>query len=286
MPTKPHIIVIVGPTASGKTELSIRTAKKTSGEVISADSRQVYKGLDAGTGKITTTEMSGVPHHLLDVADPRDTFTADDYLRLGRIAIADILARKKTPIIVGGTGFYIDALLGSIVLPPVAANPEFRKSLETQSVAVLFNELVLKDPERAEGIDRQNKVRLIRALEIIDVLGKVPVPSTVESLYTVEWIGIDWSDDALQKRIAKRLTTRFDAIVAEVKSLHKKGVTWDRFEELGLEYRYVGRLVQNKIDRATCIAELQKEIWQYAKRQRTYWKKNPEIAWRIQDSKV
>jgi tRNA dimethylallyltransferase len=282
MVSKPHVIVIVGPTASGKTDLSIEIAKKTSGEVISADSRQVYRGLDIGSGKVTKKEMAGIPHHLIDIVDPKTVFTADDFVRLGKAAIEDIVARKKTPIVVGGTGFYIDALLGTVSLPAVPANASLRTQLESLTATELFAQLAKKDPERADTIDRHNKVRLVRALEIVEALGSVPKSLPTPTQYDIEWIGIDWPDDDLKARIHTRLVRRFEAIVAEVKALHKKGVTWKRLDELGLEYRYVGRFVQNIIDKETCLRELEKEIWKYAKRQRTYFRRNKAIDWRIQ----
>ena len=167
----PKIIAIVGPTASGKSDLAVKIARKYNGEIISADSRQVYRGLNIGTGKITKHEMLGVPHHLLDVADPKKRFTVADFKTLADKAIADISSRGKLPIICGGTGLYIDILTSGFVLPDVPPNPTLRKKLGQKTAAQLFVILKKLDPKRAENIDQTNSVRLIRAIEIAKVFG-------------------------------------------------------------------------------------------------------------------
>ena len=169
------VLVILGPTAIGKSALAVKLAKRFDGEVISADSRQVYKGLDIGTGKITKKEMGGIPHHLLDVADPKKQFSVSDFVREANHALAMIYHSGRVPIIVGGTGFYIDALTGDVSLPEVPPDKLLRAKLNKLSNEELFEILKKKDPERAETIDRHNKVRLVRALEIIEALGKVPM---------------------------------------------------------------------------------------------------------------
>ena len=171
---KPKIIVVLGQTVTGKSDLAVKVAKKINGEIISADSRQVYKGLDIGTGKITQKEMKGVPHHLLDVANPKRRFTVAQYQKLTISAIAEIVRRDKTPIICGGTGFYIDAITKGVVFPEVPPNLKLRKQLNTKSAIALFEVLKKLDPVRAKNIDPKNKVRLIRAIEIAKSLGKVP----------------------------------------------------------------------------------------------------------------
>ena len=168
------LIVILGPTASGKSDMAVKLAKRFNGEVVSADSRQVYKGLDIGTGKITKKEMQGVKHHLLDVANPKKQFTASDFVDLTSGLIRQIVNRRKVPIICGGTGFYIDALLGDKQIPEVPPNLKLRKELEKKSVEKLFEILKKLDPERAKNIDAKNPRRLIRAIEICKVLGRVP----------------------------------------------------------------------------------------------------------------
>ncbi len=275
------ILVICGPTATGKSAMAVKLAKKRGGEVISADSRQVYKGLDIGTGKMTKREMQGVPHHLLDVCSPKQVFTAHDFSLLGRAAIADIHARGKLPIICGGTGFYIDALLGRTTLADVERNEALRQRLANKTAEQLFHLLQKKDPKRAEVMDtpseRNNKVRLIRALEI----AHSPSPKSAfgaiaknADLYEVEWIYVDKPDAVLKRRIRARLLTRMSAgMVAEARRLHAKGLSWKRMEELGLEYRYLSRYLQGKLSRSEMLEELEREIWQYAKRQRTWFRR-------------
>lgn len=300
------VLVIVGPTASGKSALAVKLAMQRNGEIISADSRQVYKGLDIGSGKITKREMMGVRHHLLDVISPRKVFSAHDFVRLGRAAIADIHARGKLPIVCGGTGFYIDALLGRAPLPRVERDEKLRAALESKSAAQLFALLRRRDPRRAALMDtdseRNNKVRLIRALEIssaqpavtseksvknayaeiTDMGGGISDESYVHDLYEIEWIGVDRADTVLRQRIHRRLLDRMKGgMVAEAKNLHNKGVSWRRMEALGLEYRYLSLYLRGHISKAGMLVELEKEIWQYARRQRTWWRRNKNIAWTI-----
>lgn len=276
---KPKVIVIVGPTATGKSDLAVALALKLDGEIISADSRQVYRGLNLGTGKITKKEMQSVPHHLLDVASPKKQFNADQYRTLADKAIASILKKGCLPVIVGGTGFYIDTLLSQNSLPSVPPNPKLRKKLEKKNVDALFQELQILDAKRAETIDRHNKVRLIRAIEIATALGKVPDIDTTQK-YETMFIGLALPDANLQTRIKNRLNLRIKKrMIREVSKLHKQGLSWKRMEELGLEYRYIAQFLQKKISKEEMLGTLEKEIWQYAKRQMTWFKRNKEIHW-------
>ncbi len=279
MNSKPKIIVVCGPTATGKSDYAVTLAKKISGEIISADSRQVYKGLDIGSGKITKKEMRGVPHHLLDVASLRSVFSVERFQKLGKKAIKDILKRGKTPIICGGTGFYIDALVYESSFPAVQPNKELRAQLEKKSTEELFTLLKEKDADRSESIDSKNKVRLIRALEIVEAIGKVP-ETKKESPYKIEWIGLDFPDDILKERIHIRLIKRIkEGMIKEVETLHEKGLSWKRLFDLGLEYRYISLFLQGNISKHEMLETLEKEIWHYAKRQRTWFKRNKEIRW-------
>jgi tRNA dimethylallyltransferase len=274
MVKKQRILAIVGPTASGKTSLSIELAKKFNGEVISADSRQVYRGLNLGTGKVTKEEMLGVPHHLIDVADPKDTYTVADFVRDGRSAISDIIDRSKLPIVVGGTFFYVDALLGKVVAPSVLPNAELRNKLEAIDTEKLFHMLTEKDARRAEDIDKHNRRRLIRALEIVDAIGAVP-PTAHEELYDVLTLGIMLTKVELHENIHKRLIERIDAgMIAEVEQLHTNGLSYERMEDLGLEYRYIARYLQATISYETMLSELETKIRQFAKRQMTWLKRD------------
>ena len=274
----PTVYAIVGPTAAGKTAVSIRLAKKVGGEIISGDSRQVYRGLDLGTGKVTKREMRGVPHHLIDVANPRTVYSASDYVRDGRQAIEGVLARGKVPIIVGGTGFYIDALLGRIELAHVEPNQALRKKLERLSLIQLQSRLTRLDPERYATIDDKNPRRLIRAIEI--ALGTpTRTPPPARHVHII-WIGLTVPFDELREKIHKRLVTRMKAgMVAEVKRLHKNGLSWKLMHALGLEYRYLALYLQKKISKREMLKELEHEIVRYAKRQMTWFKKNQNITW-------
>ncbi len=279
MKIKPKILIIVGPTASGKTSLSITLAQKFNGEIISADSRQVYRGLDLGTGKITKDEMSGVPHHLLDVADPRDTYTAYDYIRDGRHAIEDILSRNKFPIIVGGTFFYVDALLGRVTAPEVAPNEKLRSELESLDVEELFALLSKKDPVRAHSIDAKNKRRIIRALEIVDAIDVVPLEDP-EELYDVCTLGIQIEKGELHKNIHKRIVDRIDAgMIDEVTRLHENGLSYERMEALGLEYRYIAQYLKRETTKEEMLEMLETRTRQFAKRQMTWLKRDESIVW-------
>jgi tRNA dimethylallyltransferase len=310
--TKLHkIIVIVGPTTSGKSDLGVRLAHKVNGEIISADSRQVYKGLDIGAGKITKKEMRGIVHYGLNIASPRTIFTAEDFKNYGEEALNTIFAKKKIPIIVGGTGFYIDVLLGRMETASVPPNPKFRKQLEKKNASQLFMILKKLDPLRTQTIDKNNPRRLVRAIEIERAernikhslaagfepeAGRFPtkggesvglIPERIrwdergkrEAMFDVLWLGINHAPEKLKKRIHLRLIKRFDGIVKEIKSLHSKGVSWKRMNDLGLEYRYVSELVQKKKTKNETIQKLDTEIWRYARRQMTWFRRNKKIHW-------
>ncbi len=280
MGKKQKVLILVGPTSSGKSALAVELAKKLDGEIISADSRQVYRGLNIGTGKITKREMRGVRHHLLDVASPRRIFTAHEYESAARSVINEIAARGKLPIIAGGTGFYIDALVGRITLPNVPVNTKLRAILEKKTAMQLFALLNKRDKERAKNIDPHNSRRLIRALEIVSALGSVPHPPAHRASYDTLWIGIESPLSELLEKIKVRLSARIrQGMVGEAKKLRAGGLSWKRMESLGLEYRALARLLQNKITRKEFESELLGEIRRYAKRQITYWKRNKDILW-------
>ncbi len=273
MLAKPKVLVIIGPTASGKSDLAIRLAKKYNGEIISADSRQVYKGMDIGSGKVTKREQRMVRHHLLDIASPKRMYTVAHFKRDAARAIRDIVKRGKLPIICGGSGFWIEALLSSAQFPNVAPNKLLRKKLSKLSAAKLFSMLEKKDPERAANIDTHNPVRLIRALEIIDATNKpVQKRRLSESPYDAEIILLNPNQKVLYARIEKRLTTRFkQGMIAEVQRLRKSRVSDRRLIELGLEYRYITLYLQGKLTRKEMEAKLLSEIKKYAKRQMTWF---------------
>lgn len=274
------IIVIVGPTAIGKTSLSIDIAKALDTEVVSADSRQVYKGLDLGSGKVTKEEMDGIPHHLLDVADPKDVFTASDYKKLGEQALNKILSKEKVPVVIGGTGFYIDTLLDRVSLPKVPPNEELRNSLEAHSLEELQEKLKELDPEALKRIDIHNPRRLIRAIEIAQALGKVPEIKEAKSPYEVLWIGLEMPIPELRKRVRERLLSRLEeGMLEEAKELHDNGLLYERMDQLGLEYRYMAKHLKGEISYDEMLESLEKEVVKYARRQMTWFKKNKEIHW-------
>ncbi len=280
---KKKIIAIVGPTASGKTSLSIWLGQQLkNAEIISADSRQIYKGLDIGTGKVTKKEMRGIPHHLLDVVSPKKQFSVDDFVKKGTLAISKVYRGKKIPIVVGGTGLYVDALLGRIVTPNVPPNPRLRKLLEKKTAAQLFADLQMRDPRRAATIEPHHKRRLIRALEIAVALGKSPSLEEVrrESSYDILWLGLKPSDKKLKENIHTRLVSRMKSgMLKEARDLHAHGLSYQRMEELGLEYRYLAQYLQKKISKDELAVAIERGNNAYAKRQMRWFMRNKDIVW-------
>lgn len=279
-------IVITGPTASGKTSLSIRLAKyikdefALNAEIISADSRQVYKGLDIGTGKIKPDEMNGIPHHLIDILDPNERYSVGKFTKDASQLIRDIKSRGNIAIICGGTGFYIDSLVRGIEYPEVKQGQDSKiNDLDTPE---LYELLKQKDPARAAKIDPHNRRRIERALSLADASGTVaPLKSRPpEDIHFIQ-IGITAEDKLLREQIAKRLKTRLDeGMIDEVLKLHENGLSWERMGELGLEYRYVSDYLQGKIkDKGELQTKLEQKIWQYARRQKTWFKRIENIKW-------
>lgn len=286
MSNKPKVIAIVGPTASGKTDLSIEIAKRFNGEVISADSRQVYRGLDIGTGKVTKEEMGGVPHHLIDIVDTDTVYTGTDFVRDASAAIEGILGRGRLPIIAGGTFFYIELLRGTIDAAPVEPNLELRAKLKVKTNEELCDMLVSRDPRRAETIDRHNSRRLIRALEVVDALGSVPETPHLESSYEWLMLGVETDLETLTEKIKTRLLKRLKkGMVEEVKNLHVKGLSFSRMEELGLEYRYIGRYLEGKMSYEEMVDTLATKIRRFAKRQMTWLKRDESVVWFLPENR-
>jgi tRNA dimethylallyltransferase len=275
------LIAIVGPTASGKSDLAVQLAQKFDGEIISADSRQVYKGLDIGSAKITREEMRGIPHYLLDIASPKRSFTVAQYQKLALKAIRKIQKKGKLPILVGGSSFYIYSVIDGIVIPEVKPDFKLRKKLEKLSTQKLYEKLKALDHARSIAIDPQNRRRLIRALEIVIKTGK-PVPKFEKKPppYPVLMIGIERTSEELRKRIKKRLLYRIDrGLVNEVRQLRKSGLSWKRLENFGLEYRYVAQYLEKKLTKQEMIARIQRETEAFARRQIAWFKKDPRIHW-------
>ncbi len=274
---------MVGPTASGKSALAVRLARQFNGEIISADSRQVYRGLDIGSGKLEVGKRGGIKHHLLDVASPKRTFTAARYKKLAEQAIKDIVRRGRLPILCGGTGFYIDALLGHVTIPPVPPNIKLRRQLDKLDDRQLFEKLETLDSARAKNIDRHNRRRLIRAIEVaINTKGSPWGSKDCPLDWNYQWLmlGIKLDPDKLRNKINTRLKSRINhGLIAEVKRLRRNGLTWARLEALGLDYRLVARYLRKLLTKEQMIRELETASWQYAKRQTTWWKRDRTIQW-------
>lgn len=284
MEQKEKIIVIVGPTASGKSALAVTIAKNIGGEIISADSRQIYQGLTIGTGKITKSEMHGIPHHLLDIANPKQIISVVTYEQHATQAILNIIDRGTTPILCGGTGLYIDTVLTRTTFPSVLPNKKLRTELSKLSTTKLFEKLIILDPDRAATIDAKNPHRLIRAIEIATAIGNVPLTtynlqSTI-SPYDSLIIGLALPPEELTSNIHARLIKRLRrGMVAEVCKLHNNGLSWKRLETLGIEYKFISQFLQNKISRDEMISSIEKESRHYAKRQMLWFKRNKKIYW-------
>lgn len=278
---KQKLIVIIGPTASGKTGLSIALAKKYNGEVISSDSRQVYRDLNIGTEKVTKKEMSGVPHYCIDVASPKRTYTVEQWRREAVKAINSMSKRNKLPIVAGGTAFYVDSLVYGTSFPAVKPNAQLRKELQKKTAEELFAQLKKLDPKRAKTIEQKNPRRLMRAIEIATELGAVPKLAKPKPLYDVTWIGINPGLDVLMERIESRLDATFKkGLVAETKKMRTElGLSWKRINEIGLEYRIVGEFIRGEITREEMRERVVRELRKYAKRQMTWMKRNKEIVW-------
>lgn len=273
---KPTVIVILGPTASGKSAYAIELAKKYNGEIISADSRQIYKGLDIGTGKVTKEEMQGIPHHLLDIKNPDETYSATEWKRDAEEKIKEILTRKKLPIVCGGTGYYIDALVYDKVYPDAPELP----GLEDMPL----EDLVKKIPANLD-LDYKNKRKVIRAIELIAHYGHIPPVIQNESKYNFVLFGIDRSD--LRERIEKRLLARMEAgMINEARLLHTNGLSYERMDELGLEYRYLAQYLKKEITKDELLKILPTKIWQYARRQKTWFRRDPSIIWVAGDGRI
>jgi tRNA dimethylallyltransferase len=303
------IIVILGPTSSGKSDIAVKLAKKFDGEIISADSRQIYRGMDVGTGKIPKDKSKiksqksklqvkniklipywseCIPHYLIDIVSPRTNYNAAKFKKDADKIIKDILNRGKLPIICGGTGFWIKALVDNVRYPEVKPDWELRNQLHNYSTEKLFTMLQKFDADRAKTIDAKNKVRLIRAIEICKKLDQVPGFIDSHSFVDSNWpydflqIGISIPKEKLHKNIKKRLTQRFKAgMIEEIKRLHfEDRISWKRLESFGLSYNLIPKYLKGEI---ATEDELFKKVFQaekdYAKRQMTWFKKDKEILW-------
>ena len=271
------LICVVGTNASGKSGLGVTLAERFNGEIISADSRQVYRGLDLGSGKITPDETRGVPHHLLDVRDVNEFFSMHDFQELAYEAIEDILSRGKQPFIVGGTGLYVDSVADGYVLSGGAPDLEYRDFLETKTTEEL--RAMLDEACPGHGIDPRNRNRLMRRLERLHA-GDDITPKA-EKRYDVLRLGVTWDRKTLCGRIDDRLKRRMEqGMVDEVKGLLEKGATPLFLDKLGLEYRYIYRYIAGEITtEEEMLDELSRAIKRFAKRQMTWFRKNKDTVW-------
>ena len=284
------IIVILGPTASGKTKLAVELAEKFNGEIVSADSRQVYRGMDIGTGK-DLAEYS-VPYHLIDVVNPKSRFDLAQYQKLAFAAIDDILGRGKLPILAGGSGLYLQAVVENYKLSEAKKDLTLRKELEKLSAVELFLKLKKLAPKLAEKLnqsDKNNKRRLIRYLEILEQ-DKNFKSRKGQKKYEALLIGLSYSGEILKQRIFKRLMDRLKEqnMIGEVENLRAKGLSWKRLEEFGLEYKFISLYLQGKLQYEEMVEKLNLAIFQFAKRQLTWFKRwekqGANINW-VKDNK-
>ena len=271
------LIVIEGTNASGKSGLGVRLAEKYGGEIVSADSRQVFRGLDLGSGKITPEEMRGVPHHLIDVAEPNEFFSMHDFQRLAYRAIDAICARGKTPFLVGGTGLYVESVTEGYVMNDLKPDLEYRAYLETFETPELYQMLIQLRP--GIEIDPKNRNRVMRRLEKIHDGDEESVPN--QPRYDCLKLGVLWKPEVLRARIAERLEHRLsDGMIEEVQRLMDEGATVEFLKKLGLEYRYITQYLIGEIpDRQEMIDALATAIKQFAKRQRIWFRRDPAIHW-------
>lgn len=285
---KEKVIVICGPTASGKTALSIELAKKINGEIISSDSMQIYKDMDIGTAKPTAEEMQGIKHYLIDFVSPDERYSVADYKKDAKKAIKEIIQKGKTPIIVGGTGLYVDSLIYEIEYQNIEFDEEYRKSLEKQVEEKGLEELYKKaqeiDPEAIEKISKNDKKRILRILEIYHATGKnkteqekLSRKKEVEYDYLV--YALDWEREKLYERINKRVDIMIEqGLIDEVKEIYEK---YDKFPTAmqGLGYKEVVEYLEKQITKEEMIEKIKQETRRYAKRQLTWFRKNKQTIW-------
>ena len=285
---KPTVIVICGPTASGKTALSIELAKKINGEIVSADSMQIYKDMDIGSAKVTTEEMQGINHYLIDCVSPEERYSVANYKLDAKNAIQEILNKGKVPIVVGGTGLYIDSLIYEIEYKDIKINEEYRKELEEikekQGLEVLYKKALEIDPKAMEKISSNDYKRITRVLEIYEATGKNKTEQEAESRlneipYNYKVFAIDYDREKLYERINKRVDIMIEkGLIDEVKSLLEKYKVFPTAMQ-GLGYKEVKQFLDGEISREDMIEKIKQESRRYAKRQFTWFRKNKQTIW-------
>ncbi len=287
-PKNKKVIVILGPTASGKTKLAVKLAEKLNGEIVSADSRQVYRGMDIGSGKdLAEYRRPGglIPVHLIDEVSPRTEFNVAKYQPRAYNAFKEIISRGRLPFLVGGSGLYLEAVIKGYFFPPekitVQKKRKLRAKLEKLTLPELLTRLKRVDPDAERVIDRKNRRRVQRALEFYYQTGRpFSEKSRCEPPYDFLIIGIKFSRPELRRRIERRLKQRMNqGLIEEVAGLHRQGVSWRRLEEFGLEYRWVSRYLRKKISRSELFTDLAGEIYHFAKRQLTWFQNRFKVNW-------
>ena len=290
--SRPLVGVVLGPTSTGKSDFAVRLAQELDGEIISADSRQVFRDMNLGTGKVEGAWKKlgskkvfiyqDIPHYAIDFVSPRRQYNVSHFKKDCQILIKDILQRKKLPILCGGTGFWISAVVYNLNLPTVKPNQKLRKSLAKKTPQELFALLKTLDSHRAQTIDKNNPIRLIRAIEVAQALGKVPPLATTDCQdYRFLQIGLDFPIEQLAERIKFRLKKRFSAgMIEEVRQLKEKyRLSWKKIQSFGLAYYWIPLFLQNQLNRK----ELEEKVFlaerQYAKRQKTWFKRDTDIIW-------
>ncbi|GER87642.1 tRNA (adenosine(37)-N6)-dimethylallyltransferase MiaA [Dictyobacter vulcani] len=280
---RPDLVVILGPTASGKSALGIALAQEFKGEIVSADSRQVYRGLDIGTAKVTPAERAMVPHHLLDVVEPQEIYSVSQFQQEAIAAIQAILQRGHQPFLVGGSPHYIQTVVDHFDIPTVAPQPELRARLEAQPLEQLLAELAVLDPASAAVIDRKNPRRVIRALEVCLVTGQPfsQQRGTSQPLYRCLLLGINWPRTVLYQRIDSRIDERMQqGLLKEVQDQLASGLTHERLDAFGLEYRFASRWLRGEFaSEAEMVQKLKYASHDFTRRQLSWFRRDKRIIW-------
>ena len=285
---KPKVIVICGPTASGKTALSIELAKKINGEIISSDSMQIYKDMDIGTAKPTKQEMQEIKHYLLDFVEPDQRYSVAQFKKDAEKAIEEILAKNKVPIIVGGTGLYVDSLIYGIEYQEIELDKKYREELEEKAqkegLETLYEQATKIDPQAIEKISANDKKRILRILEIYHSTGKTKTQQEIESRknevkYDYKVFALNMEREKLYERINKRVDIMIEqGLIQEVENLCRKYTEFPTAMQ-GLGYKEVVEYLQGKISEQEMIEKIKMETRRYAKRQLTWFRKNKQTIW-------
>lgn len=287
-----RIVVIVGPTASGKTALSVALAKKLRGEVISADSMQIYRGMDVGTAKVTPEEMDGIPHHMIDVADPAESFSAARFVEMADPILRDILSRGKTAVIAGGTGLYVDALIQGRAFAPCPATGK-REALEAEADLMgmehMLDRLRQVDPDSAARLHLSDRKRILRALEVYEETGRTITAHNLETQkvpprYDPVWLGLSFADRAaLYRRIDRRVDLMLEhGLLEEIRSLLDRGVPRTATALQAIGYKEFLPVLEGKRTPEEAAEEVKRGSRRYAKRQLTWFRRNEKIHWILQ----